>query len=138
MRSVTSALILPLLAAVLGGRLIAQSPAPPAPPPAAEGKTEATIAGKWNMTIEVQNGERTSTVDFKLDGRKVSGTAIDSTGTEYAISGELTDRKLTFTVDYQNLKLVFAGALRDDGSLAGTMDYGEGPNTWKAERIKDK
>src|SRR5207244_10809845 len=65
--------------------------------------------------------DRTSTVEMKLDGKKVSGTATAPSG-EYPFIGEFVDGKLSFTMDYQNLKIVFAGALKDDGTLAGTME----------------
>jgi hypothetical protein len=127
---------LPLVIVLLGLRAAAQSPAPAAPPPADAALT-AAVAGKWKMTVDVESSDRTSTLDIKLDGNKVSGTCTAPSG-EFPLSGELTDGKLTFTMNYQNLKLMFSGGLKDDGTLAGTMDYGQGPNNWKAERIKEK
>jgi len=123
---------------IVGYGAAAQTPAPvPAPPPPEDARPAASIAGKWTMTVNVASADRVSTLDLKLDGPKVSGTCTAPSG-EFPIKGELVDGKLTFTMDYQNLKLVFTGGLKDDGALAGTMEYGQGPNDWRAERIKEK
>lgn len=138
MRTLTSLLTLPILLGLLAATPAAQSPPPAGSPPSqAESKPAATVVGKWKMTVEVDSGDRTSTLEIKLDGKKVSGTTTAPSG-EYPLVGELADGKLSFSMEYQNLKLVFTGALKDDGTLAGTVDWGEGPYIWKAERIKDK
>ncbi len=60
-----------------------------------------------------------------------------------AIEGEFVDGKLSFAIsfDSQNgpLQVAFSGALKDDGTLAGTLSFGEGMDdmTWHAERVKD-
>lgn len=104
-----------------------------------ESKPPASIAGKWNMTVDTQQGAMQSVLDFKLDGKKVSGTVASPQG-EIGLEGEYADGKLTFSIVFQgssgSLTLVFNGAQKENGTLAGTMDYGQGQSPWRAERPK--
>jgi hypothetical protein len=115
-----------------------QTPPTPATPAAS---AAPSIAGKWNLSVETQSGPNTSVLDLKLDGKKVTGTVSSQLG-EAGVQGEFGEGKLTFSIAFQgangNFQLGFAGALRDDGTLAGTMDIaGQGMQMpWKAERIK--
>lgn len=36
------------------------------------------------------------------------------------------------------MSLTFSGAFKEDGTLAGTLDFGQGALNWRAERVKDK
>jgi hypothetical protein len=94
-----------------------------------------TIAGKWSLTSDASS-DGPSTLEIKLDGTKVTGTIVGPSGT-YAVAGTYVDGKLVFAMDYQGqLTITFTGKLLEDGSLAGTMDYGQGPVNWKAVRAK--
>lgn len=142
---------LPLVAAfVLGTALPSvganqstqQSPpsqAQPKPEQKPESKTPPSIAGKWTLTVETQQGSTPSAMEIKLDGKKVAGSISGPQG-EIAIEGEFSDGKLTFSISFQTsngpLAIVFSGAQKEDGTLAGTMDFGQGQAPWKAERPK--
>jgi hypothetical protein len=116
-----------VLLCVLAAPLGAQTPAP-APAP--------SIAGKWTLTSEASQSAP-SALEIKLDDKKVTGTIVGANGT-FTIAGEYAEGKLTFAMDYQGtLTIAFTGKLQPDGSLAGTMDYGQGPVGWKAVRVKD-
>ena len=111
------------------------------PDPKAEKKEAPSIVGKWNLSVETQQGAMASVLTMKLDGKKVTGTVSGQNG-ELPIEGEWTDNKLTFSLTFQggggSMQIGFAGAFKEDGTLAGTMDIGGQPSTWKAERIKEK
>jgi hypothetical protein len=109
--------------------------------PKADAKPAPALAGKWNMSLETQQGAMASVLDLKVDGKKVTGTISSQMG-EAPIEGEFADGKLTLTMSYQgsngSMQLAFTGALKDDGTMAGTMDI---PSQniqmpWKAERVK--
>jgi hypothetical protein len=142
MRNFLLSLIVTVLASAWAS---AQTPVPPtpSPEPAAPSapvdkpSTDASPAGKWTMTVEVESPDNRSALDLKVDGKAVTGTSVATTGS-YALTGEWAEGRLTFTMSYQNLALVFTGTLKADGTLAGTMDYGLGPMNWKAERVKEK
>jgi hypothetical protein len=118
-----------------------QGSQPQKPDPKADAKEAPTVAGRWNVRIQIDQGERLATLDVKLEGPKVAGTIASDMG-ESPIAGEYADRKLTFALSMQtangDFSLAFAGALKEDDTLAGTMDYGQGAINWTATRIKEK
>ena len=132
MRTVPIATVLAVLCSVC---LIATQAAPQQPPKE-EAKAAPTVAGKWMLTVALARPDSVSTLEIKLDGMKVTGTIAATMS--YPISGEYTDGKLAFSMDYQGQATVaFTGALKADGTMEGTMEYGEGPVPWRAERQKD-
>jgi len=118
-----------------------QQQAPPTTPPAEEQPAEApSVAGKGNVTTTTDQGTMHSTLDIKLEGKKVTGTLASDMGTA-PIEGEWADGKLGFalSMDTSNgpYQLWFAATMKEDGSLAGTIDFGEGTIPWTATRPKD-
>ena len=109
------------------------------PAPKADEKAAASVAGKWTMSLETQNGTMTPGLDLKQDGKKVTGTLASPQG-EAPLSGEYADGKLKFNVSFQGnngqMDLVFVASLKPDGTLAGTMNYGQGELSWTAARAK--
>jgi hypothetical protein len=117
-----------------------QTPAPK-PPAKTSVKAPADITGKWNMSLETQQGTMTNVLDLKLDGKKVTGTLTSQRG-EQTVAGEYVDGKLTFALSYESqngtMQIGFAATVKDDGTLVGTLTAGEMEVPWKAERVKDK
>jgi hypothetical protein len=112
----------------------------------ADPKAAPTVAGKWTMAVDMQGNVMNSALEIKLDGKKVSGTIIGQQGDPLPIQGEFADGKLTFSMSFngQNgpIQIGFNGALKENGTLAGTMDLGPAGQgmqiNWTAERIKEK
>ena len=133
-----SALVL-LSVVVTSAAIAAQQAAPPAQAKPEEKKEAPSIAGKWNVSVETPGGNRDSALDLKIDGKKVTGTLASEMG-ETPVAGEYVDGKLTFaiTIDAggQQIELVFVGAPKADGSLAGTIDFQGTPMSWIAVRAK--
>ena len=117
-----------------------------APPPAQakpEPKPEATaspFAGKWNVNVQNPNGAIDSTMELKVDGKKVTGTLQSQMG-EAKLEGEIADAKLTFwfsmDANGQTLNITFVGTAQKDGSLAGTLSFGQGDLNWTATKAKN-
>jgi hypothetical protein len=132
------------LAAAMPAAAIAQTTPPQTPPPAqekpADPKALASIAGKWDMSAETPNGTTAVTLVIKLDGKKVTGTMTGPQG-EMPHEGEFVDGKLTTAITIQGnggqMNITFSGAMKEDGTLAGTFDFGQGAMTWKATRAKN-
>ena len=108
-----------------------------------EAKPEATaspFAGKWNVNVQNPNGNVDSTMDLKVDGKKVSGTLSSQMG-DAKLEGEIADAKLTvwFSMDAngQTLNITFVGTMQKDGSLAGTLSFGQGELNWTATKAKN-
>jgi len=142
-RMLLGALTLIAAAALSAGTAAQQQSTPPAQTPAPEQKPDAktppTVAGKWDGSIDSDQGTMQVFIEMKLDGKKVSGTIAGPQGT-YPIEGEYADNKLSFSVSVDggggSMQVYFTGALKDDGSLAGTLDFGQGQVPWHATRSK--
>jgi hypothetical protein len=119
-------------------------PTPPAPAAAAakpaDAKAPESIAGKWDMSAETPQGTTAVTLVIKLDGKKVTGTMASQQG-ETPLEGEFADGKLKWSIVFQGgggeMNILFNGALKDDGTLAGTFDFGQGEMKWSATRSKN-
>ena len=115
----------------------AQPPAQAKP----EAKPEASpFAGKWNVNVQNPNGAIDSTMELKVDGKKVTGTLQSQMG-EAKLEGEIADAKLTFwfsmDANGQTLNITFVGTAQKDGSLAGTLSFGQGDLNWTATKAKN-
>jgi hypothetical protein len=121
----------------------AQGPAKPPeqkPAPAGEKPAAVNIAGKWTVTIEMQGQQRQSGLDLKVEGTKLTGTISSELG-EAQLAGEYADGKLKFgfSMDANGtpIQVGFVGAVQKDGTLAGTLDFGQGEIPWTAVRPKN-
>ena len=112
--------------------------------PAADPKagTAAGLAGKWDVNIDNPSGAMQAMFELKADekdAKKVTGVISSQVG-EAELTGEVADGKLTFhftmNANGQDLPVSFAGSLQKDGSLTGTLEYGQGPVNWTATRQK--
>jgi hypothetical protein len=112
-----------------------QKPAPPAEKPAA-----VNVAGKWIVTIDFQGQQRTSNLDLKVEGIKVTGTINSELG-EAQLAGEYAEGKLKFgfSMDANGtpIQVGFVGTVQKDGTLAGMLDFGQGEIPWTAVRPKN-
>jgi hypothetical protein len=122
------------------GRAQAQTPPPSQAKPEAKPEAAASpFAGKWNVNVQNPNGAVESTMDLKVDGKKVSGTLQSQMG-EAKLEGEIADGKLTFwfsmDANGQTLNITFVGTSQKDGSLAGTLSFGQGDLNWTATKVK--
>lgn len=124
---------------VLSAQQTGQTGEKPKQDPKAEAKAPATVAGKWILALETQNGTMNPTLDLKVDGKKVTGTLSSPQG-DVAVTGEFAESKLTLNMSFQGnggeMQLTFAGTLKADGTLAGTMSFPQGELPWTATRPK--
>jgi len=106
-------------------------------PPKAEAKAAPGIVGKWTLSIDPGSGPMQLPVEFKVDGKKVSGTIVGPQGEAVNLTGEFAEGKLTFAISTPDgMNVSFKGALKDDGTLAGMLDFGQGEFPWTATRVK--
>ena len=105
-------------------------------------KPSPDISGKWTLVVQADQ-PITSDLEIKLEGKKVSGTVNNADRGSAPITGEYADGKLTFSLSMQSqggsIAVSFAGELKADGTLAGTMNHGQPQElNWTAERVKAK
>ena len=106
-------------------------------------KPSPDISGKWTLVVMADQTPITSDLEIKLEGKKVTGAVNNAERGSAPITGEFVDGKLTFSLSMQGqtgpIAVSFTGGLKDDGTLAGTMNHGQPPDLpWKAERVKAK
>jgi hypothetical protein len=92
------------------------------------------------VNVQNPNGAVESTLDLKVDGKKVSGTLQSQMGNT-TVEGEIAEGKLTFwfsmDANGQTLNITFVGTSQKDGSLAGTLSFGQGDLNWTATKAKN-
>ena len=102
-------------------------------------KTAPSVAGKWNMSVQSDQGEMAAMFTINLDGKKVTGTLnSDHTG-EVPLEGTFEDGTLAFTVTVHAenpAQLNVVGKLKDDGTLTGKLTGPMGELAWTATRAK--
>jgi hypothetical protein len=101
----------------------------------------SSVAGNWDVAISMQDGTLPATMALAQEGKKVTGTFNSEHSGEVPVDGQFADGKLTFTTvvhsgSPQEMKIEFAGALKADGTLAGTLSSPMGDMTWTASRAK--
>ncbi len=146
MKNTITALVTML--ALSGAATLVAQQAPPPPPPTqkpadakVDPKAASSHAGKWVMALESPQGAMSLNLDVKIDtADKVTGT-LESPNGPTPIGGEFKDSKLGFTISFdaggQMIEIYFEGAVKDDGTMAGTMHLGEmGSFPWSATRPK--
>ena len=117
-----------------------QAQSKPDPAPAAKPADVAKpVEGKWDMTVASDQGPLAVLATFKLDGTKLSGSLNSQMGDTVLVGEALAD-KVTFTIQFDggggSMELVFTGAMKADGSLAGTLSSQMGDMSWTATRAK--
>jgi hypothetical protein len=131
------ALALPALAAGQQGG----SQSGPAAPSAPKADPKAPITGKWTLSIDPGSGPLQLPVDFKQEGKKVTGSVVGPEGSPAPLEGEYAEGKLTFTVtppDGSGQQFFFSAALKDDGTMAGSIDFNGQQMSFTLARVKDK
>jgi hypothetical protein len=111
---------------------IALAPVPTAP---------ASVAGVWNVTLELGAITGRPTLELKQDGEKITGTYRGRYGAS-PLEGAVKDNKIGFTVtlnaEGQQSSGDFSGVV-DGDSMSGTVEFeGAGEGTWSATRAPAK
>jgi hypothetical protein len=115
------------------------SQAKPDPKPEQKVESKDSLDGKWNMLIDGPQGQMNTVLEIKQEGKKIGGSLTSDMGGA-PIEGEFAEGKLTFwmTMDAggQQLQIGFTASVKPDGTLAGTLDFGQGAFPWTAARAK--
>jgi hypothetical protein len=100
----------------------------------------AGIDGKWNMTVNIPEGQAMQVAAvFKTSGKKLTGSLTSPQG-EVPLEGEVDGAKVAFGItvprDSGPMNIGFAGTVQADGTMTGTASGPMGEFTWKAARAK--
>ena len=95
------------------------------------------IDGKWNLTLKTPLGARSSTLEVKSAGGKLTGTQTAEDTSQPIDNGKVNGDEASWSVDITSpmpMTLSFNGAVAGD-SLSGTVRLGAfGESTFTGER----
>jgi hypothetical protein len=107
------------------------SDAKPADKPADEKKPAATasLTGDWAASVELPNMTATPGITLKQDGEKLTGDYVSAQYGKFAINGTVKGSDVTFwfamSVEGTALNVTYTGKIDADGSLKGSVNYGD-------------
>ena len=107
--------------------------------PAAAAKADLT--GTWNVTVELPSMTANPTIVLKQDGEKLTGDYVSAQYGKYAITGTVKGEDVSFwfamNVEGNALNVTYTSKLGKDGSLQGSVNYGDMMNgTFTATKNK--
>src|SRR3954471_10376230 len=99
----------------------------------------ANVAGKWNVTLELELVTGHPVILLKQDGEKLTGTYEGRYG-QSDLKGSIKEKDIEFSVTFvaegMQTQGVFAGKVNGD-TMGGDVAYeGAGDGTWSAARVK--
>ncbi len=99
----------------------------------------AKVAGKWNVTMQLESITGHPVILLKQDGEKLTGTYEGRYG-QSEIKGSIKEKEIEFTVTFvaegMQTQGVFAGKV-DGDTMGGDVSFeGAGDGTWSASRVK--
>ena len=120
-----------LTAEKLGRRPARSTPLPTGP------GVSGSVAGRWNMSIEMSGSVMAAALALTLEGEKVSGTLTSDHAGELKVAGTFVKGVLEFkTATGDGAAMTFTGALKDGDTLAGKLSGQMGELNWTAPRAK--
>ena len=123
--------------AVLG----AQTPPPQKPTPTPTPAPATTVTGKWTVTLEMQVGTATPTLELVQEAEKITGTYEGRYG-KFPLKGTLKKNAIEFsfsmTAEGTEVVMSYRGEVAADfQSMKGSADLDAmGEATWFAKRSK--
>ncbi len=99
----------------------------------------AKVAGKWNVTLQLESITGHPVILFKQDGDKLTGTYEGRYGPS-ELKGSVKEKEIEFTVSFvaegMQTQGVFGGTV-DGDTMGGNVSFeGAGDGTWSATRAK--
>ena len=99
----------------------------------------ANVAGKWNVTLQLESITGHPVILLKQDGEKLTGTYEGRYG-QSDLKGSIKEKDIEFTVtlvaEGMQTQGVFAGKVNGD-TISGDVSFeGAGDGTWSAARVK--
>ena len=87
----------------------------------------ADVTGTWTLTVETPGGTRQSTVEFRQDGKNLTGTVRSRMG-DTPLTGSVNGNQVSFSVtrerDGQQFKIDYSAKV-EDAKMTGTVKFGD-------------
>lgn len=88
-----------------------------------------SLSGTWNVSVELPNMTANPTIVLKQDGEKLTGDYVSAQYGKFAITGTAKGSDVTFgfsmAIEGSPLNVNYTGTVQKDGSLAGSVNYGD-------------
>ena len=99
---------------------------------------QTDVTGKWNMTIDTDQGSAPATLTLAQDGDTLTGELVSDQGT-LEFEGTITGDKIAWVAEVdaggQFIEITIEGTVTGD-EMAGTLDFGGyGGGDWTAKRM---
>ena len=104
------------------------------------GAAQQSVAGKWNLAVQFEQGSGAPTVVFKQDGETLTGTYTGQFG-EAPLTGTLKGKDIVFRVKVSaqgyDVEFTYSGTLDSETTMKGTVDLGGmASGTWTGKRVE--
>lgn len=98
-------------------------------PAAAAAKPAPSLTGDWAASVELPNMTATPGITLKQDGEKLTGDYTSAQYGKFPINGTVKGNDVTFwfamSVEGTALNVTYTGKIESDGSLKGSVNYGD-------------
>lgn len=100
----------------------------------------AKVAGKWNVTLQLEAITGHPVILLKQDGEKLTGTYESARYGQSELKGSIKEKEIEFSVSFvaegMQTQGVFGGTV-DGDTMSGNCSFeGAGDGTWSASRVK--
>ena len=102
----------------------------------------AKVAGKWNVTLQLESITGHPVILLKQDGEKLTGTYESVRYGQSELKGSIKEKEIEFSVAFvaegMQTQGVFGGTV-DGDTMSGNCSFdGAGDGTWSASRVKSQ
>jgi hypothetical protein len=102
----------------------------------------AKVAGKWNVTLQLESITGHPVILLKQDGEKLTGTYESARYGQSELKGTIKEKEIEFAVSFvaegMQTQGVFGGTV-DGDTMSGNCSFeGAGDGTWSASRVKSQ
>lgn len=103
------------------------------------GAAKAGVTGSWELSWETPRGAMTMKAEFKQEGETLAGRIETRGGWQDIKEGKVAGADFSFVLEMtrgdQTFRQEFKGALKDDGTIAGTITTPRGEMPWTGKRV---
>lgn len=99
----------------------------PGAPGALSAQTRVDLTGAWTFSVTTENGTGTPAVTLEQDGEDIRGIYSSPRLGARRLMGTFDGDTLVFRIapgEGSDIIMTFTGTLQEDGTLAGTADFG--------------
>jgi hypothetical protein len=88
-----------------------------------------SLSGDWNLSVELPNMTANPGLTLKQDGDKLTGEYVSAQYGKFPVTGTVKGRDVAFSfsmaIEGNAMAVTYTGAVQTDGSLKGSVNYGE-------------